>query len=129
MSSDSGLANTITLSSNAFTGVDGTVENAYPAAKNATSFASAGMAAGSWWLPSAKEMFLMIKDAALDLTDKVNKSLSALGGSPISTSEYYWCSDECNSNSAVFYDGDDGSLYYVTKGSVNSVRPVSALYF
>ena len=129
MSSDSGLANTITLSSNAFTGVDGTVENAYPAAKNATSFASAGMAAGSWWLPSVKEMFLMIKDAALELTDKVNKSLSALGGSPISTSGYYWCSDEYDSDEAVFYGGYYGGLSSNSKNGVLSVRPVSALYF
>ena len=129
MSSDSGLANTITLSSKTFIGVDGSQEIAYPAANNALSFAASGIGAGSWWLPSVKEMFLMIKDAALDLTDKVNKSLSALGGSPISTSVYYWCSDECTSNSAVFYYGYYGSLSGGSKGDVASVRPVSALYF
>lgn len=129
MSSGSGLANTITLSSKTFIGVDGSQEIAYPAANNALSFAASGIGAGSWWLPSVKEMFLMIKDAALDLTDKVNKSLSALGGSPISASGYYRCSDESSSTSAVVYGGDIGSLYGGTKGTVGSVRPVSALYF
>lgn len=129
MSSDSGLANTITLSSKTFIGVDGSQEIAYPAANNALSFAASGIGAGSWWLPSVKEMFLMIKDAALDLTDKVNKSLSALGGSPISTSGYYWCSDEYTSDIAVFYNGSDGSLNSYTKDYVLIVRPVSALYF
>ena len=61
-------------------------------------------------------------------SDPVNRTLSRLGKTTCYGSGYYpWTSCEYNSNSAFFYNGNTGSVYYYSKYFTLAVRPVSAL--
>lgn len=125
---ENGKSNTAKLIAVTYVDVDGTTKPHYPAANNAALYGVTGMVAGSWWLPANREMYLLIKDAKLDNTDKVNMSLTAIGGDKVLASGYYpWCSTEYNSNLSWFYLGSNGNLNLINKFSSTHVRPVSAL--
>lgn len=124
---ENGKSNTAKLIAVTYVDVDGTTKPHYPAANNAALYGVTGMVAGSWWLPANREMYLLIKDAKLDNTDKVNMSLTAIGGDKVLASVYYpWCSAEYNSNFSWISYGYYGSLLNYYKFTSNRVRPVSA---
>ncbi len=130
---DNGQNNTNLLAPVMYIDIDGVLKPAYPAAYNAKQFGVAvngyttGFETGSWWLPSAREMYLLIKDALLDNSDVINKTLVAISGDKVLASGYYpWTSTEYNANIAWSYYGTIGSLYNYNKFSTNNVRSVTA---
>ena len=131
---DNGQLNTNILAGVTFIDGDGSTRPAYPAADNCKIFTGGvvagyvtGLEAGSWWLPSVREFNLMIKDRRLDLLDRVNLSLSAIGSTTISPVANYWTSSERSSNDAWFYYGTIGLMNSNSKYNSVSVRPVTAL--
>ena len=130
---DNGQNNTNMLAPVLYVDIDGTSKPAYPAAYNAKQFGlsvngyTTGFEVGNWWLPSAREMYLLIKDALLDNSDIVNKTLTAISGDKVLASGYYpWTSTEYNSGYAWFYYGNYGSLYLNVKYGPFGVRAVTA---
>lgn len=128
-----GNALTTALSAVTFIDADGSVRPTYPAAYNARNTAVGtvsgyvtGLEAGAWWLPSFVEFFEIIKDIPLALTDKVNISLAAIGGTTINPATSHWTCTETSSNYAWFYYGAGGILSYIYKYYSYTVRPVTA---
>lgn len=100
----SGRANTYNLSGRTFTDADETTKPAYPAAFNATQYAflvsgfTTGLEVGKWWLPSPQEMLLLVRRCTNADTDKVNTSLTAIGGNVIDVNgASRWTSGEYSS--------------------------------
>lgn len=130
---DNGQSNTNLLAPVMYTDIDGTSKPAYPAAYNAKQFGitingyTTGFEVGNWWLPSVREMYLLIKDALLDNSDIVNKTLTAISGDKVLASGYYpWTSTEYNSTNAWLYNGNYGSLDIVFKFITLNVRAVTS---
>lgn len=130
---DDGQHNTNRLASLTYTDIGGVIKPIYPAAYNAKSFGvtvaghTTGFEIGNWWLPSVKEMYLLIKDVQLSNTDAVNITLAAIGGNNVLASGYYpWTSTEYGTNGSWNYDGYTGAMNGSTKYSTYSVRAVTA---
>ena len=130
---DNGQSNTNLLASVMYTDLDGTSKPAYPAAYNAKQFGitingyTTGFETGSWWLPSVREMYLLIKDALLDNSDIVNKTLIAISGDKVLASGYYpWTSTEYNYNISWYYNGNIGNMFNIGKNNMYYVRAVTA---
>lgn len=56
--------------------------------------------------------------------DDINAKLKEAGGEPLD--KWYWTSSEYSANSAWFYYGSTGRLFYISKYGTFSVRPVLA---
>ena len=130
---ENGQTNTNLLAAVSYNDIGGIAAPAYPAANNAKTFGiivggyTTGFEAGAWWLPACREMYLLIKNALLDNSDAVNRSLTAIGGDKVLASGYYpWTSTGYSSNIAWFYYGNGGGMYYSYKYSAYNVRPVTA---
>lgn len=130
---DDGQKNTNLLSPVMYADIDGTSKPAYPAAYNSKQFGltvngyTTGFEVGNWWLPSAREMYLLIKDALLDNSDIVNKTLIAISGDKVLASGYYpWTSAECYAYNAWTYNGTSGYLTNLSKYYMYYVRAVTA---
>ena len=130
---DDGQKNTNLLAPVMYADIDGASKPAYPAAYNAKQFGMAvngyttGFEAGKWWLPSVREMYLLIKDALLDNSDIVNKTLTAISGDKVLASGYYpWTSTEYNSYSSWLNYGNNGGMYSNIKSTMFYVRAVTA---
>lgn len=134
-----GKGNTAKLAAVTYVDTDGTTKKAYPAAASASAYGIAvagsttGFEAGGWWLPSAKELYMMLKDVTYGLAgittancDAVNRSLSAIGGNLISVGGYWWSSTEVSANRAWGYSGSTGRLNGSSKNTMLAARPVSA---
>lgn len=130
---DNGQNNTNLLAPVMYVDINGTSKPAYPAAFNAKQFGLivngyiTGFEAGNWWLPSAREMYLLIKDALLDNSDIVNKTLTEISGDKVLASGYYpWTSTEYLYYYSWSYNGDNGNILNSIKSNYASVRAVSA---
>ena len=130
---DNGQSNTSLLAPVMYIDIDGSSKPAYPAAYNAKQYGVAvsgyttGFEVGNWWLPSCREMYLLIKDALLDNSDIVNKALTAISGDKVLASGYYpWISTEYNAGFAWGYNGNSGSLNNTNKFTNIYVRAVTA---
>lgn len=134
-----GKGNTAKLAAVNFVDADGTTKKAYPAASVALTFgivvagATTGFEAGNWWLPSTKELYMLVKDITYGIAgittancDAVNRSLSAIGGNLMSVGGYLWSSTEYSANNAWFYSGYNGNLINSTKNNMLASRPVTA---
>ena len=127
-----GKSNTDKLAGVMFTDHDGTQKPGYDAAYAAKTFGIAGagdFVAGNWWLPSAPELYLIMKDVTEGLTgfalDKLNAGIYAAGGTKISVSHNLWSSSEYGGSLAFSYGGTLGSMSAYLKYYAFSVRPVS----
>lgn len=127
--------NTLTaaLAAVTFADADGSTKPAYPAAFNAKNSTlgtvvgyTTGLEAGAWWLPSFVEMFEIFKDIPLAMTDMVNVSLSAIGGTTLNPGSSYWTSTEYSTYISWFYTGFNGTLNSSGKSNSDNVRPVTA---
>jgi hypothetical protein len=130
---DNGQNNTNLLAPVMYTDIDGISKPAYPAAYNSKQFGivvngyTTGFEVGNWWLPSVREMYLLIKDVLLDNSDIVNKTLTAISGDKVLASGYYpWTSTESNANYSWFYYGTYGNLGNFSKFGTYGVRSVTA---
>ena len=128
-----GIPEDLTQAPESFIDVDGTTKPAYPAAFNAKNYGASihgymtGLETGAWWLPSNREMYLLIKDVLLNSLDPVNRSLTAIGGDRVLASGVvYWCSSESSSYIAWIYNGYGGNLTNNGKINTNACRPVTA---
>ena len=121
-----------------FTDIYGQSKPCYPAAAAALEYgvavegATTGLEAGAWWLPSAEEVYLLMRDRVLVSTDvekdPVNRTLLRLSKATCYGTGYYpWTSCECNSSSVFIYNGTTGEDGNGNKYSTRNVRPVSAL--
>ncbi len=130
---DNGQSNTNILAPVVYTDINGMSKPAYPAAYNAKQYGlvvngyTTGFEVGNWWLPSVREMYLLIKDALLDNSDVVNKTLTSISGDKVLASGYYpWTSTEYFSNSSWYYYGYYGNLNNTNKSIMINVRAVTA---
>jgi len=130
--SDKGKSDTALLSAVSYIDHDGVPKPSYPAARMAMTFGvpvagyTTGLEAGVWWLPSVRELYLLIKNSKLDNTDAVSRSLTAIGGDKVLVSGYYpWTSSERTSNYSWLYYGSNGNMDYTNKYDSFSCRPVS----
>ena len=133
MLSRNGQALTAALAAVTFVDADGSVKPVYLAAHNARNTTigtvagfTTGLEAGAWWLPSFFEMNDIIRDRQLNGQDRVNLSLTAIGGTTILPSASYWTSTEYSTNGAWNYGGALGGLTINSKDSSYSVGPVTA---
>ena len=133
MLSRNGQSLTASLAAVTFIDADGTTKPAYPAAHNARNTTigtvagfTTGLEAGAWWLPSFVEMYDLIRDRQLNGQDRVNLSLTAIGGTTILPSTSYWTSTEYSTYFAWYYYGSGGFLNSYYKDSSRNVRPVTA---
>lgn len=133
-----GRTNTAKIGRLRFTDIYGQSKPCYPAAAAALEYgvavegASTGLEAGAWWLPSAEEVYLLMRDRVLVSTDvekdPVNRTLLRLSKATCYGTGYYpWTSCECNSSSVFIYNGTTGEDGNGNKYSTRNVRPVSAL--
>ena len=74
-----------------------------------------GLAKGSWFLPSAKELKTLS-----DNKTKVNVGLKSLGSTDLPTRAYYWSSTEHNNLEALEMYLDDGDAYDYYKNRSSS---------
>ena len=127
-----GKTNTDLLAAVSWVDVDLSMKPIFPAAFNAKIYGltvaghTTGLEAGNWWLPSFRELFLMIKDIKLDNTNAINRTLTAISGTKVRVTDYYWSSSEFSSNLSWFYSGNLGIMNLINKLISWSVRPVSA---
>ena len=133
-----GRTNTAKIGRLRFTDIYGQSKPCYPAAAAALEYgvavegATTGLEAGAWWLPSAEEVYLLMRDRVLVSTDvekdPVNRTLLRLSKATCYGTGYYpWTSCECNSSSVLIYNGTTGEDGNGNKYSTRNVRPVSAL--
>jgi hypothetical protein len=128
-----GKGNTNKLAAVMFTDHDGTLKAAYPAASSVKNFdiaGAVGFTSGNWWLPTASELYLIMKDITYGLSgfslDRVNKGIEAAGGTKINVGHYIWTSSEYAGIYAFYYNGGNGSISAFNKINVFNVRPLSA---
>ena len=134
-----GKGNTVKLAAVTYVDADGATKKAYPAAASAAAYGvsvagvTTGFEAGGWWLPSTKELYILLKDVTYGLAgittancDAVNRSLSAIGGNLMSVGGNFWSSSEHSAYSAWGYYGGNGALGNNSKYTTLASRPVSA---
>ena len=112
--------------------IDLSLKPIFPAAAAAKNYGvtvadhTTGLEAGAWWLPSNREMLLLVRDRKIDNTDQVNVSLTAISGDKMLASGVpYWTSSEFASTFAWTYNGF-GSISGSYKHSIISCRAVTA---
>jgi hypothetical protein len=123
---------TVALAAVTFVDADGTTKPVYPSAFNALNTTigtvagyTTGLEAGAWWLPSFVGMYDLVRDRQLNGLDRVNLSLTAIGGTTINPATSYWTCSEYSSTYAWFYYGSLGILFF-SKYLSTAVRPVTA---
>lgn len=99
---------------------DGSYIPAYPAAYSAAGVTIDGQ---QGCLPTEHEMALFMEDERLA---RINKAITALGGTPISITDYIWGVAEYAGYFSWFYIGYFGLLDTYGKYGRNGVRPVLA---
>lgn len=133
-----GKTNTAKIGGMRFVDIRGNSAPCYPAAAAALDYGVAvegettGLEAGSWWLPSVDEVYLLMRDRAVTAADResdpINRTLSGLGKTTFyAYGSYFWSSFEYNSNGAFCYHGNAGCVYPFFRYYTFEVRPVSAL--
>lgn len=129
-----GQLNTNLLAAVNWVDLDSSLKPVFPAAAAAKTYGmtvaghTTGLEAGAWWLPSVREMYLLIKDRKIDNMDAVNRALTSITGADkvLASGVNYWTSTEYNSNIAWFYFGHFGNMSANTKSISYSCRAVTA---
>ena len=133
-----GRTNTAKIGRLRFTDIYGQSKPCYPAAAAALEYgvavegATTGLEAGAWWLPSAEEVYLLMRDRVLTADDverdPVNRTLVRLGKATLlANATSYWTSCEGDLGSAFISRRSEGVLFSYVKCITQHVRPVSAL--
>lgn len=133
-----GKSNTAILARKTRTDFYGKTVPCYPAAAAAAAYGmqvagmTTGLEAGAWWLPSAEEAYLLMRDRVLTAADvakdPVNLSLTRLGKATCYGGGYYIkTSCEYSANSSFVYEGLAGYIGSQYKASKAHVRPVSEI--
>lgn len=133
-----GRMNTAKIGGLRFVNIHGESVLRYPAAAAALGYgvtvegATTSLEAGAWWLPSAGEAYLLMRDRVLTAADvakdPVNLSLTRLGKATCYGGRYYIkTSCEYIANSSFIYEGLAGYIGSQYKASKAHVRPVSEI--
>lgn len=133
-----GRMNTAKIGGLRFVNIHGESVLRYPAAAAALGYgitvegATTSLEAGAWWLPSAGEAYLLMRDRVLTAADvakdPVNLSLTRLGKATCYGGGYYIkTSCEYSANSSFVYEGLAGYIGSQYKASKAHVRPVSEI--
>ena len=133
-----GRTNTAKIGRLRFTDIYGQSKPCYPAAAAALEYgvavegATTGLEAGAWWLPSAEEVYLLMRDRVLTADDverdPVNRTLSRLGKATLlANASSYWTSCEGGLGTAFISYRSECVLVSHVKCITQYVRPVSAL--
>lgn len=133
-----GRTNTAKIGRLRFTDIYGQSKPCYPAAAAALEYgvavegATTGLEAGAWWLPSAEEVYLLMRDRVLTADDverdPVNRTLSRLGKATLlANASSFWTSCEGDLGSVFISYRLEGVLYSYVRCIRQYVRPVSAL--
>lgn len=120
-----GKSNTEKLISYTYIDDDGVEKPSFPAAHAASSVSAGNV---TWWLPSAEEMSVLVRDVKLDYSDPLSRSLYKIG-SRFAITSTHWTSSERYSNSSWVYYGYFGYMGSNGKTISGVVRAVSAFYF
>lgn len=128
-----GKNNTDLLAAVSWVDLDLLLKPIFPAASAAKNYGvtvadhTTGLEAGAWWLPSNREMLLLVRDRKIDNTDQVNVSLTAISGDKmLASGVVYWTSTEYSSNNAWTYNGYFGYMFSYNKSNSYSCRAVTA---
>ena len=133
-----GRTNTAKIGRLRFTDIYGQSKPCYPAAAATLEYgvavegATTGLEAGAWWLPSAEEVYLLMRDRVLTADDverdPVNRTLSRLGKATLlANAASYWTSCEGSLGLTFISYRSEGVLYSYVRCISQYVRPVSAL--
>lgn len=133
-----GKSNTAILAGKTRTDFYGKIVPCYPAAAAAAAYGmqvagmTTGLEAGAWWLPSAEEAYILMRDRVLTAADvakdPVNLSLTRLGKATCYGAGYdFKTSCERGANSSFMYNGLAGYIGYQYKTDKASVRPVTEI--
>lgn len=133
-----GRTNTAKIGRLRFTNIYGQSKPCYPAAAAALEYgvavegATTGLEAGAWWLPSAEEVYLLMRDRVLTADDverdPVNRTLSRLGKATLSANTSpCWTSCEGDLGFTFISHRSQGVLFSYVRCIRQYVRPVSAL--
>jgi len=93
----------------------------YPTGITGVTSSNGFVGAGHWWLPSMGELALIWAHII-----EVNRVLSAIGGTQINMSSWYWSSTEYSAPDAWFLSTTNRRFDHGSKTSSSTVRPVSA---
>ena len=121
------------LAAKTWTDIDGTVKPAYLAAYAHKAYGittpgvTTGFESGNWYMGSAYDLYMSIKDRNISGTDRLNLSIAAIGGTKHLPSDYYWSCCEYSSSYAWFFTGYSGRMNRDTKNSTYAGRPLLAL--
>lgn len=133
ITNDDGKLNTNLLANIMYQDIDGVLKPSYPSAYNSNKHGVVvdgyitGFEAGNWWIPSVREMYLLIKDVLLDNSDIINKSLGLIGGDMVLASSFYIrTSTEYSTNNMWCYDGRYGVTIANLKYISSIVRAVTS---
>ena len=133
-----GKTNTAKISGLRFVDIHGESVLRYPAAAAALDYgitvegATTSLEVGAWWLPSAEEAYILMRDRVLTAADvakdPVNLSLTRLGKATCYGAGYdFKTSCERGANSSFMYNGLAGYIGYQYKTDKASVRPVTEI--
>ncbi len=132
-----GKANTAALASVTYEDQNSAIQIKYPAANYAAGIGFAGVEGfdvGDFFMPSPAEWAEVMRNITYggsgvsgSAIDPINRSLVAVGASPISCSTYYWLVARYNADIAWLYHGGYGYIYYSNFCNAFTVVPV-ALY-
>ena len=133
-----GRMNTAKIGKLRFVNIYGESVICYPAAAAALDYGvtvegmTTGLEAGAWWLPSAEELFILMRDRVLGFAnvedDPVNRTLYRLGKTTCyGSGRLLWTSCEYSLSSAFLYNMYAGVVGVSDKWVRYSTRPVSAL--
>lgn len=86
-----------------------------PASGWCASFSTSCLPAGSWHLPTAKEIVEFMRDvtAGTGASDVLNRTMSAAGGKAIDNSSSQWVCARFNPGNAWNYDGKIGGMSFI----------------
>ena len=133
-----GKANTAKIGGLRFVDIHGESVLRYPAATAALDYgvtvegATTSLESGAWWLPSAEEAYILMRDRVLTAADvakdPVNLSLTRLGKATCYGAGCdFTTSCERGANSSFMYNGLAGYIGYQYKTDKASVRPVTEI--
>lgn len=133
-----GKANTSKIGSLKFSNAQGESVDCYPAAAAAIDYGvvvdghTTGFEAGSWWLPSVDEVFLLFRDRVITSSseedDLIDRVLYKFGKTnTLRSITYLWASCESSVNSAFIYLKSQGTITSYNKYNAFIVRPVSEI--
>lgn len=115
-----GKANTYILAAVTYEDQNNEIKPKYLAAGYAAGIKFAGVKGfdeGDWYIPSPEEWAQVMRDITYggsgvsgDAVDPINRSLTAIGGTNISCSSFYWLAAWCSADGAWFYYGSGGII-------------------